>query len=102
SAAVLHAKEAAAAEELLDIVRRHTAAQRAQEMAADRHSASRGIQLEKKRCWLDLREERLANAAAELAAQLAEGAACPVCGSEDHPSPAAAAASALGLSHAEE
>lgn len=102
SAAVLHAKEAAAAGELLDIVRRHTAARAAQEAAADRHSTSLGIQLEKKRRWLDLREERLANAAAELAAQLAEGAACPVCGSADHPFPAEAAASALGLSHAEE
>jgi len=102
SGAVLHAKEAAAAEELLDVVRRYAAAGEAQEAATDRHSASREIQLEKKRRWLDLREERLANAAAELAAQLADGEACPVCGSEDHPSPAEAAASALGLSQAEE
>lgn len=102
SAAVLHAKEAAAAGELLDVVRRYAAAGAAQIRAADRHSAFREIQLEKKRRWLDLREERLANAAAELAAQLAEGEACPVCGSAEHPSPAAAAASALGLSAAEE
>ena len=102
AAAVLHAKEAAAAEELLDVVRRHTAAVTAQAQAAQRHSASREFQLETKARWLDLREERLANAAAELAAQLAEGEACPVCGSEDHPAPAQAAASALGLSQAEE
>jgi exonuclease SbcC len=102
SAAVLHAKEAAAAEELLDIVGRHQAAVKAQALAAQRHSASREFQLETKARWLDLREERLANAAAELAAQLAEGQPCPVCGSEEHPAPAKAAASALGLSQAEE
>ncbi|MCO4251778.1 AAA family ATPase [Pseudarthrobacter raffinosi] len=102
SAAILHAKEAAAAEELLDVVRRYAAARAAQGLATERHSASREIQLEKKLRWLDLREERLANAAAELAAQLAEGEACPVCGSADHPAPAEAAASAVGLSQAEE
>ena len=102
SAAVLHAKEAAAAEELLDVVRRYGTAVTAQKQAIQRHSASREIQLEAKARWLDAREERLANAAAELAAHLAEGDACPVCGSEDHPAPAEAAASALGLSQAEE
>ncbi|WP_248760048.1 AAA family ATPase [Pseudarthrobacter sp. SSS035] len=102
SAAILRAKEAAAAEELVDVVRRYAAARAAQGLATGRHSGSREIQLEKKLRWLDLREERLANAAAELAAQLAEGEACPVCGSADHPAPAEAAASALGLSQAEE
>lgn len=102
STSILHAKEAAAAEELLDVVRRYAAARAAQELATERHSAFREIQLEKKLRWLDLREERLANAAAELAAQLAEGEACPVCGSADHPAPAEASASALGLSQAEE
>ncbi|WP_255768308.1 AAA family ATPase [Pseudarthrobacter sulfonivorans] len=102
AAAELRAKEAAAAEELLDVVRRHQTAVAEQVHAAQRHGASRELQLETKARWLDLREERLANAAAELAAHLAEGDACPVCGSEDHPAPAAAAASALGLSQAEE
>jgi exonuclease SbcC len=102
SAAVLRAKEAAAAEELLDVVRRYKAAVKAQAQAAQRRSESRERQLETKARWLDLREERLANAAAELAAHLADGEACPVCGSEDHPAPAEAAASALGLSQAEE
>ncbi len=102
STAVLHVKEAAAAEELLDVVRRYGAALTSQTAAMERHSASREFQLGTKARWLDLREERLANAAAELAAQLADGQACPVCGSEHHPAPAAAAASALGLSQAEE
>ena len=37
---------------------------------------------------LDLRERRLAGMSAELAAALAEGLACPVCGSAEHPEPA--------------
>ena len=36
----------------------------------------------------DLRERRIRQMAAELAADLAEGAACAVCGSTEHPSPA--------------
>jgi exonuclease SbcC len=38
--------------------------------------------------WLELRERRLQGMAAELAARLAEGEACPVCGSAEHPAPA--------------
>ncbi|MFG2565608.1 AAA family ATPase [Streptomyces sp. NPDC048567] len=38
--------------------------------------------------WLDLRERRLRDIAAELAAQLADGTACAVCGATDHPAPA--------------
>ncbi|HEY6798284.1 MAG TPA: SbcC/MukB-like Walker B domain-containing protein, partial [Kineosporiaceae bacterium] len=38
--------------------------------------------------WLDCRERRLAQMAAELAEQLAAGDACPVCGSVAHPAPA--------------
>jgi exonuclease SbcC len=41
---------------------------------------------------LDLRERRLAGMAAELAAGLADGEACPVCGADEHPHPAVAAA----------
>jgi exonuclease SbcC len=38
--------------------------------------------------WLDLRAQRLDGMAAELAAQLADGADCPVCGATEHPRPA--------------
>ncbi|QGV81781.1 AAA family ATPase [Streptomyces ficellus] len=40
--------------------------------------------------WLDLRERRLRGIAAELAAGLADGEPCAVCGSADHPDPARA------------
>lgn len=38
--------------------------------------------------WLDLRERRLVGIAAELAATLAEGEPCRVCGATEHPAPA--------------
>jgi exonuclease SbcC len=38
--------------------------------------------------WLDLRAQRLEGMAAELAAGLAEGGDCPVCGATEHPRPA--------------
>ena len=40
--------------------------------------------------WLQLREQRLAGIAAELAAELTEGQSCRVCGSTEHPAPALA------------
>ncbi|MFF2412143.1 AAA family ATPase [Streptomyces sp. NPDC058092] len=40
--------------------------------------------------WLELRERRLRDIAAELAAELVDGEDCKVCGSADHPRPARA------------
>jgi DNA repair protein SbcC/Rad50 len=87
-AEALRRKEAAAAEELLDVVRRHRAAVAARDRVKVRYDESRDSQLEAKRRWLDLREQRLANAAVELAAKLVPGKQCAVCGSADHPAPA--------------
>lgn len=52
------------------------------------HDQSRGVLLDAKETWMDLRERRLAGMAAEMAAGLAAGCSCPVCGSAEHPSPA--------------
>jgi exonuclease SbcC len=49
--------------------------------AIDKHQLARDLRL-------DLRERRLNGMAAELAAELADGSACPVCGSGEHPAPA--------------
>jgi exonuclease SbcC len=49
--------------------------------ATDAHQAAR-------ESTLDIRERRLAGMAAELAAGLDDGTACPVCGAADHPAPA--------------
>ncbi|MFF3732341.1 AAA family ATPase [Streptomyces sp. NPDC002476] len=40
--------------------------------------------------WLELRERRLRDIAAELAAELVDGEHCAVCGSREHPAPARA------------
>ncbi|WP_406505950.1 AAA family ATPase [Streptomyces sp. NBC_01602] len=58
--------------------------------AADRLAAARERALGAHEAWLGLRERRLRDIAAELAAQLVDGEACKVCGSGDHPKPARA------------
>ncbi|MGW1094153.1 AAA family ATPase, partial [Streptomyces sp. NPDC002596] len=59
--------------------------------AADRLAAARERALGAHERWLELREQRLRDIAAELAAELVDGEACKVCGSGDHPEPARAA-----------
>ncbi|MGV9254533.1 AAA family ATPase [Streptomyces sp. NPDC003697] len=44
--------------------------------------------LRAKEHWLELKEQRLNGIAAELAAQLADGEPCAVCGATEHPAPA--------------
>jgi exonuclease SbcC len=100
--AQLRTKEAAAAEELVALVSRHVAAVRVCSGVAERHRLARDEHQNHRQRWLDLREERLANAAAELASQLLPAEPCPVCGSPEHPSPAPAATSALAVAEAEQ
>ena len=97
----LRTKEAAAADELVAIVGRHASAAKNCARITERHRTARDTHQERRQHWLDLREERLANAAAELAAQLLPDEPCPVCGSAEHPAPAPAAASALAIAEAE-
>ena len=87
---------------LVTIVGRFLAAEAACSATAERHAAARNVHQDRRQHWLDLREQRLTNAAAELATQLLAGVPCPVCGSPEHPAPAPAAASALAVAEAEE
>ncbi|QDY90747.1 SMC family ATPase [Arthrobacter sp. UKPF54-2] len=98
----LRTKEAAAADELVAIVGRHAEAAANCAGITERHRLARDTYQDRRQHWLDLREERLANAAAELAAQLLPDEPCPVCGSAEHPAPAPAAASALAIAEAEQ
>ncbi|WP_026539593.1 AAA family ATPase [Arthrobacter sp. 9MFCol3.1] len=97
----LRTKEATAADELVTIVGRFLAAEAECTAIAEQHAAARNAHQDRRQQWLDLREQRLTNAAAELATQLLAGVPCPVCGSPEHPAPAPAAASALAVAEAE-
>ncbi len=89
AAGLQHATDALAAAEA-----RVSAAARAKELTrliasakAEQLKVERAA-LTAKADWLSLREARLAGIAAELAADLADGQNCPVCGSIEHPVPA--------------
>lgn len=94
--------EAAAAQNTVKTVARYATALESLSVAVKRHAFARALSQDLRQLWLDLRESRLANAAAELAAKLQDGEACPVCGSAEHPSPAAAGLTALALAEEEQ
>lgn len=100
--AVLRTKEALAAEELVDVVRRYRATAERCAAATERQVKAKETHLESRQRWLDVREQRLANAAAELAARLQAGEPCPVCGGTEHPAPVPVAGSVLSLAEQEE
>ncbi|WCN06188.1 AAA family ATPase [Streptomyces sp. M92] len=74
--------------------RRLEAARRRDRFALDTKEAGRQAlesaerAVEARAHWLDLKEQRLAGIAAELAAELTDGAPCAVCGATEHPAPA--------------
>ncbi|WP_329214711.1 SMC family ATPase [Streptomyces sp. NBC_01485] len=74
--------------------RRLTAARRRDELARDLEAAQRTALTSAEQAqtarthWLDLKEQRLNGIAAELAATLAAGEPCAVCGATEHPAPA--------------
>ncbi|MEU9566913.1 AAA family ATPase [Streptomyces sp. NPDC048161] len=75
----------------LDAARRRDALAAQVSAAAERLTTARERTAEAHETWLELRERRLRDIAAELAAELVDGADCKVCGSADHPRPARAA-----------
>nr|BFE55250.1 hypothetical protein GCM10017745_86770 [Saccharothrix mutabilis subsp. capreolus] len=76
------AAKASAAKEIPVAERALRAADDARRVAVDAHQKARDV-------LLQVRKQRLDGMAVELAAALRAGRACPVCGSKEHPTPAA-------------
>ncbi|MGY6019292.1 AAA family ATPase [Streptomyces spinosirectus] len=76
------------AQRRLGAARQRDALARDTEDAHARVSAARERATEARAHWLDLKEQRLTGIAAELAANLADGEPCAVCGATEHPAPA--------------
>ncbi|MFF3396350.1 AAA family ATPase [Streptomyces sp. NPDC002669] len=75
----------------LEAARRRDALALRVSAAAERLAGAREHAADAHESWLELRERRLRDIAAELAAELVDGEDCKVCGSADHPRPARAA-----------
>ncbi|WP_406252126.1 SMC family ATPase [Streptomyces atratus] len=75
----------------LDAARRRDALAAQVSAATERLATAREHAATAHESWLELRERRLRDIAAELAAELVDGEDCKVCGSPDHPKPARAA-----------
>ena len=87
---------------LCAVIRRFAAAG---EAAADTEKTAqdlRGSYQDRRQDWQELQARRLNQAAAELARSLADGCACPVCGSEEHPAPAVLPAGETAVTKADE
>ncbi|WP_405392187.1 SMC family ATPase [Streptomyces sp. NBC_01102] len=84
------AGQLAPARRRLDAAHRRDALAVQEETARGRLTTAREHAVAAHETWLRLREQRLRGIAAELAAQLVDGADCAVCGSADHPRPALA------------
>ncbi|MET9367172.1 SMC family ATPase [Streptomyces griseoflavus] len=76
------------ARQRLDAARDRDRLTEATDSAAAQAGAAREDALAAQQRWLDFKEQRLNGIAAELAAGLADGAPCAVCGATEHPSPA--------------
>lgn len=72
----------------LDAARDRDRHAEALQRAQERLRTARDAAADAREAWQDAREARIAGIAAELAAELREGHACLVCGSDRHPDPA--------------